>query len=46
MVEDMKYWKESRKIQSIHIKYIWRGPAQDVTYDLILWYVLKIIYLP
>ena len=22
-----------------------RGPAQDVTYDLILWYVSKIIYL-
>ena len=22
-----------------------RGPAQDVPYDLILWYVLKIIYL-
>ena len=24
---------------------LWRGPAQDVPYDLILWYVSKTIYL-
>ena len=24
---------------------IWRGPAQDVPYNIILWYVSKIVYL-
>ena len=24
----------------------WRGPSQDVPYEIILLYVLKIIYLP
>ena len=30
---------------AFQIPLIWRGPAQDVTYDIILRYVSKIIYL-
>ena len=44
------YWSKPCKYEtdveiSINNHQLWRGPAQDIALVLILWYVLKIIYL-
>ena len=33
----------TKKLMSLDTSYR-RGPSQDVTYDLIIWYVSKIVY--
>ena len=36
---------DSEKNERSKLLYYGRGPAEDVTYDIILWYASKIIYL-